>query len=61
MIKELILFSPERWQFWLSLIGKQYHKLYYSGDVKSGFAVRRLVSVAPSDYEGYIELVSEPV
>lgn len=64
MIKELILYSDERWQYWVSLIGKQYSKLYPApaGSKHEGFLERRiLINVAESEYPGYIELVSQPV
>lgn len=64
MIKELILFSSDRWNYYVSLIGQVYYKKYNapSGSREPAYLERRrLISVAPSDYEGYIELVSERV
>lgn len=64
MIKELVLFSEERWQYWVSLVGKIYFQKYNaaSGSKDEAYYERRkLISVSPSDYDGYIELVSMPL
>jgi hypothetical protein len=64
MIKELILFSEERWNYWMSLVGKTYLQKYNaaSGSKDEAYYERRkLISVAPSEYDGYIELISMPL